>query len=214
MAEISEATTYPVNPLAGYPRNPATEQEQGSGASGRRETGSGDAASFPSSAKDKVSISREAQEILQLAGADRRVRAHEAAHSAAGGQYAGGPSYSYKQGPDGKRYAVAGEVPIDISPISGDPEASIQKARVVRAAALAPADPSPQDRQVAAAAMRMEMKAQAELQTMRREEVTEVAQGPESIRSRDEKTAEASPTQETPQENPPQSQTRSIRLYA
>ena len=214
MAEISEATTYPVNPLTGYPRHPATEQEQGSGTSGRRETGSGDAASFPYSSKDKVTISREAQQIMQLASADRRVRAHEAAHSAAGGQYAGGPSYSYKQGPDGKRYAVAGEVPIDVSPVSGDPQASIQKARVVRSAALAPADPSPQDRQVAAAAMRMEMKAQFDLQAMRREEGIEETQGPESIRNRDEKTAGASPTQETPQENPPQFQTRSIRLYA
>ncbi|MDX9708161.1 MAG: putative metalloprotease CJM1_0395 family protein [Trichloromonas sp.] len=214
MAEISEATTYPVNSLTGYPRNPATGQEQGAGADRRRETGGGDAASFPSSAKDKVSISREAQQILQLASADRRVRAHEAAHSAAGGQYAGGPSYSYKQGPDGKRYAVAGEVPIDVSPVSGDPQASIQKARVVRSAALAPADPSPQDRQVAAAAMRMEMKAQSELQAMRREEGTEETQGPESIRSRGEKTAEAALTQESPPENPPRSQTRSIRLYA
>lgn len=213
MAEISEATTYPVNSLTGYPRNPATEQEQGAGADRRRETGGGDAASFPSSAKDKVSISREAQQILQLASADRRVRAHEAAHSAAGGQYAGGPSYSYKQGPDGKRYAVAGEVPIDISPVSGDPEASIQKARVVRSAALAPADPSPQDRQVAAAAMRMEMKAQSDLQTMRREEV-KGPQGPESIRDRNEETGETAPTQEAPRENPPETPTRSIRLYA
>ncbi len=214
MAEISEATTYPVNSLTGYPRNPATEQEQGAGADRRRETGGGDATSFPSSAKDKVSISREAQQILQLASADRRVRAHEAAHSAAGGQYAGGPSYSYKQGPDGKRYAVAGEVPIDISPVSGDPEASIQKARVVRAAALAPADPSPQDRQVAAAAMRMEMKAQSDLQAMRREETSQKTQGPESIRGRDEGSETTAATEKAPRENSPETQPRSIRLYA
>lgn len=214
MADISEATIYPVNPLTGYPRNPATEQEQGTGAERRRESGSGDAASFPSSAKDKVTISREAQEILQLASADRRVRAHEAAHSAAGGQYAGGPSYSYKQGPDGKRYAVAGEVPIDVSPVSGDPEASIQKARVVRSAALAPADPSPQDRQVAAAAMRMEMKAQSELQAMRREQGTEEPQGPESIRSREEGSEAAAPGEEAPGGTPPETPARSIRLYA
>lgn len=214
MAEISEATTYPVNSLTGYPRNPATEQEQGAGADRRRETGGGDATSFPSSAKDKVSISREAQQILQLASADRRVRAHEAAHSAAGGQYAGGPSYSYKQGPDGKRYAVAGEVPIDISPVSGDPEASIQKARVVRAAALAPADPSPQDRQVAAAAMRMEMKAQSDLQATRREESSQEPQGPESIRGQEEGRDETADPQQASGTNPPPAETRSIRLYA
>lgn len=214
MAEISEATIYPVNPLAEYPRNPATEQERGSKSTHRRETGNEDASPSSSSTKDKVSISREAQQILELAGVDRRVRAHEAAHSAAGGQYAGGPSYSYKQGPDGKRYAVAGEVPIDVSPVSGDPQASIQKARVVRSAALAPADPSPQDRQVAAAAMRMEIKAQSDLQTMRREETTQETPGPESIRGRKEGSGETAPTEESPRKNPAETQTRSIRLYA
>jgi hypothetical protein len=88
----------------------------------------------------------------ELKKIDRVVRAHEQAHmAAAGGLVRRGISLSYEKGPDGRRYAVAGEVSIDTAPES-DPAATIAKMRSVRAAALAPADPSPQDRNVAAAA--------------------------------------------------------------
>src|SRR5690606_18669390 len=49
-------------------------------------------------------------EVLELSQRDREVRSHELAHAAVGGQYAGSPSYSFTRGPDGRRYAVAGEV--------------------------------------------------------------------------------------------------------
>ncbi len=101
--------------------------------------------------------------LAELAARDRAVRAHEAAHARAGGRYAGPPRYDYVQGPDGKRYAVAGQVQIDVSPSRGDPEATIAKMRVVKAAALAPADPSPQDRRVAALADRLARAAEADL---------------------------------------------------
>jgi hypothetical protein len=98
--------------------------------------------------------------ISQLSATDRKVRAHEMAHLAAAGSYAkGGPSYSYQTGPDGKLYAVGGEVAIDTSPDPTDPRRTIEKARTIEAAANAPADPSPQDRQVAAAAEQMAMQA-------------------------------------------------------
>ena len=101
--------------------------------------------------------------IRQLAATDRHVRAHEQAHLAAAGPYAiGGPSYSYAMGPDGHRYAVGGEVSLDTSPDPSDPEATIEKAKVIQAAANAPVDPSTQDRMVAAQAAQME--AAAELQ--------------------------------------------------
>jgi SprA family protein len=106
----------------------------------------------------------EQDQVTELKSRDREVRSHEQAHIAAAGPYAtGGPSYSYQQGPDGRRYAVGGEVGIDTSPVSGDPEATIQKAQQIRAAALAPASPSGQDQQVAAAATQMESQARAEL---------------------------------------------------
>lgn len=101
--------------------------------------------------------------VDKLQARDREVRAHEQAHKNVGGQYAGAISYEYQKGPDGKQYAVGGEVPIDASEIPGDPEATIEKMRIVKAAALAPAEPSAQDRKVAALADAQMMKAQAEL---------------------------------------------------
>lgn len=113
--------------------------------------------------KDDVELSREAQEISKLQTRDQEVRAHEAAHVAAGGSYAGAPSFSYERGPDGQSYAVGGEVSIDVSPIAGDPQATLQKAQQVRAAALAPAEPSGQDMKVAQRAQSMAAKALLEL---------------------------------------------------
>ncbi len=107
--------------------------------------------------------------VRQLKARDREVRTHEQAHVAAGGQHAGGASYSYEMGPDGKRYAVGGEVPIDTSQAS-TPEATIQKARTVRKAALAPAKPSSADKQVASKATAMEQEARQQVQEENREQ--------------------------------------------
>ncbi|MFK7955733.1 MAG: putative metalloprotease CJM1_0395 family protein [Lysobacterales bacterium] len=102
--------------------------------------------------------------VRELAATDRRVRAHEAAHlAAAGGLARGGASFSYQRGPDNRLYAVAGEVQIDASKVSGDPQATLRKAQQIQRAALAPADPSAQDRAVAAAAQRMAIEARAAL---------------------------------------------------
>lgn len=104
----------------------------------------------------------EKKEVEELHQRDNQVRQHEYAHIAAAGAYAQGVSFSYQAGPDGQRYAVGGEVSIDTSPVQDNPDATIAKASVIRAAAIAPADPSAQDRQVAAAATRMEAAARAE----------------------------------------------------
>ena len=101
--------------------------------------------------------------VAELRQTDRQVRAHEQAHLAAAGGLARGVSFTYVTGPDGQRYAVGGEVSIDTSPVRGDPEATIRKAQQVRAAANAPANPSSQDRQVAAQAGQMEQAARVEL---------------------------------------------------
>ena len=69
----------------------------------------------------------EIQQLEQLKQTDREVRQHEMAHQVVGGPYAGGASYDYEAGPDGKRYAVAGEVPIDYGPVPNDPQATIEK---------------------------------------------------------------------------------------
>jgi chemotaxis signal transduction protein len=106
---------------------------------------------------------KEQQQTQKLRQRDNEVRQHEAAHKTTGGKYAGNISYTYQQGPDGNRYAVGGEVGMDISPEAGDPEKTIEKAETVRKAALAPAQPSGQDLKIAAKAAKMKMQASAEL---------------------------------------------------
>jgi hypothetical protein len=102
--------------------------------------------------------------IEELRKRDRDVRAHEQAHLAAAGRYArGGARFTYQVGPDGKRYAVGGEVPIDLSEVAGDPRATLQKAATIRRAALAPAHPSSADLAVASQAARLATKAHQEL---------------------------------------------------
>jgi len=103
------------------------------------------------------------EEITKLAARDREVRAHEAAHSAIGGQYAGAASFSMRQGPNGVNYAVGGEVPIDLSAIPDNPEATLRKMQTVQRAALAPAEPSPADHAVAAQAAQIAQQARAQL---------------------------------------------------
>ncbi|MEO1926994.1 MAG: putative metalloprotease CJM1_0395 family protein, partial [Gammaproteobacteria bacterium] len=107
---------------------------------------------------------QELSQLRTLQNRDREVRAHEQAHIAAAGSLAkGGASFEYKRGPDGQRYAVGGEMQIDTSTVSGDPEATAAKAQQIRRAAFAPAQPSQQDRSVAAAASTMEAKARIEI---------------------------------------------------
>jgi len=118
-------------------------------------------------------------DLAKLKARDREVRAHEAAHAAAAGSLAkGGPSYTYQRGSDGRLYATGGEVNIDTSGVPGDPKATIQKARQIRAAANAPANPSTQDRAVAAQASRMEAQARRELQQERTEALQEATSSP------------------------------------
>jgi len=106
----------------------------------------------------------ELKKVAELKQRDVEVRAHEAAHLAAAGKHAtGGASFEYKRGPDGKSYAVSGEVGIDTSPVPNDPEATLRKAQQIQTAAHAPANPSAQDRQVAAQAAVMAAEARAEI---------------------------------------------------
>lgn len=129
----------------------------------------GNAASESGQAAGQRLSEEEQREVEQLKQRDREVRAHEAAHmAAAGGHARGGANFTYQRGPDGRNYAVGGEVSIDTSAVPGDPEATLIKAQQVQQAALAPAEPSSQDRQVAAEAAAMA--AQARLEIARRED--------------------------------------------
>ncbi|GAB6077782.1 putative metalloprotease CJM1_0395 family protein [Hydrogenobaculum acidophilum] len=125
------------------------------------------AISFPILSKsDKPSNQRSIQtqqEINQLKAIDQDVRAHEMAHKIAGGDLTGPINYKYVVGPDGKKYAVGGDVSIDVSP-GPTPQDTIRKMQRVIKAALAPIDPSAQDRAVAAQAQMLLEQAQIEMQ--------------------------------------------------
>lgn len=112
----------------------------------------------------------EEKQVQELKKRDAEVRAHEQAHAAAGGMYAGPPKYEFTTGPDGRKYAISGEVEIDVAPVRDNPEATIRKMDVVIRAALAPAEPSSQDMAVARTAQQQRAQAQSELTKQRAEE--------------------------------------------
>jgi hypothetical protein len=96
--------------------------------------------------------------LKELTARDSEVKTHEAAHQALGGGLAGAASYTYQQGPDGKMYAIGGQVSIS-TPSTSNPEEAIRNAHAVAASAMAAGSPSSQDFNVASSASIMEMKA-------------------------------------------------------
>lgn len=103
--------------------------------------------------------------IAELKRTDAEVRTHEQAHINAGrGLITSGPNYEYTYGPDGKQYAVSGEVGIDTS-AEREAQANINKGQRIQDAALAPADPSAQDYQVAATGRQLEDRGYRDLRT-------------------------------------------------
>lgn len=151
-------------------RSAASTPSSARAAQARESRASADGTSV--STKTSELTAQEQQQVLQLQQIDRQVRAHEQAHLSVGGELVrGGASFSYQTGPDQQRYAVAGEVSIDVSPAS-TPQETIPKAEHIRATALAPADPSAQDQSVAAQAQRMASEARMEIAALRRQEST------------------------------------------
>ena len=143
----------------------------------------------------------EEEEIEKLKERDQEVRRHEQAHFQAAGNYASPPKYEYQTGPDGKRYAVGGSVEIDMSEVTDDPEATLSKARVIKRAALAPEEPSAQDRKVAREADRMAVEAQKQISEQRLNSTKELVNGEPVIQS----SAASSQTQQVEEISAPDS---------
>jgi hypothetical protein len=136
-----------------------------------RETQPNDQTDATTQAKDRVIRGQDEQQrspeeqrqLASLEARDREVRAHEQAHlSTAGGLATGPASFTYQRGPNGVNYAVGGEVPLSLRK-GQTPEETISNARKIQAAALAPAQPSQQDRNIAAVAGQMALEAVTEL---------------------------------------------------
>ncbi len=123
---------------------------------------SGDPKASTQKAGQRELTEEERSTVEKLKKEDADTKAHERAHQSAGGQYASAPSYEYRRGPDGKNYAVAGHVNIDVSE-EDTPEATLRKMQTVISAAKAPADPSSQDMKVAAQATQKAAEARMEM---------------------------------------------------
>ncbi|KYG90142.1 hypothetical protein A0U40_07835 [[Bacillus] sp. KCTC 13219] len=101
--------------------------------------------------QEKIETPETKAHLRQLQMTEDEVKAHEQAHKAAGASVTGTVSYTYTKGPDDQLYVSGGEVSIQV-PTSGTDDETIKILEQVRKAALAPAQPSPQDLRVAASA--------------------------------------------------------------
>lgn len=80
-------------------------------------------------AQDSFESFEQEQKISELKRRDQEVRSHELAHAAVGGASTGAPSYLFEIGPDGKKYAVAGEVSVDLSRVEVILKQPLQKCK-------------------------------------------------------------------------------------
>lgn len=123
------------------------------------------------SEQGKALSAADQREVERLRQIDTAVRAHEQAHIRAGrGVITSGPNYTYTYGPDGRQYAIAGEVGIDTAP-EREPRANIDKGQRIQDAALAPAQPSSQDYSVAAVGSQLEGQGRIDLAQELRDEL-------------------------------------------
>lgn len=133
----------------------------------------------------------EIQQVIRLKKADQDIRAHEKAHMTAAGVYLkSGAVFEYERGPDGKMYAVHGEVSIDTSQ-EISPKSTIAKMRVVSRSARAPVNPSPQDMKVAAKSARAIVDASHDLQMQKLAEAQKQAKNIDKKITREKQAIEA-----------------------
>lgn len=162
----SESSVIPDDPLADGEQGSNDQQEQSAGSDDQKNASEENEQEQQIEQKEReIEIAQakaDQQAIQELKLRDDEVRAHEQAHASVGGGYAGSPKYQYETGPNGQKYAVSGEVSIDVSK-AATPQDTIKKMQTVRAAALAPAEPSGQDRKVAAEASQKIAEARADL---------------------------------------------------
>lgn len=156
--QIAQPLTYE------RPQPQANQSQTANGQNTQKDNGSEQSAGREDAESRQQQQQQQAEdrELVELKQRDLEVRTHEKAHASTGGQYAASPQFEFKVGPDGRQYATDGEVSIDISEGS-TPEETIRKMQQVKAAALAPAEPSPQDLRVAAEASQKSLEARNEI---------------------------------------------------
>jgi len=183
--QVGAINALPPQPVSSPNRQPSgstdSQPEQSSDSGSAEETSRSDEQSAPDRGPLELTEAEQAQ-VRELQQRDREVRAHELAHVAAGGPYVTRPAtYQYQTGPDGRRYAVGGEVTIDTS-VPSDPREALAKAQIIERAALAPVEPSQQDYRVAAKARQMAADARREIAAERLEQ-TDADPAPEATQA-------------------------------
>lgn len=159
--DYSQNSYYQNQKEKGVDGNPLDAEESEETTESKDESGDSKKTDDKKTQNENELTQDEKQVVYELQARDTEVRAHEAAHQAAGGGMTGGASYSYQRGPDGRMYAIGGEVSVSM-PKGSTPQEMISNAQQVIAAALAPANPSAQDMSVAASAKSMMIQAQQE----------------------------------------------------
>ncbi len=119
--------------------------------------------SAPKSGNQEELSEDDQKKVDELKARDAEVVAHEQAHKAVAGSLSPGPiHYEFTQGPDKVNYRTGGHVNITTSE-GKTPEETLSRAETIQRAALAPAEPSNQDRAVAAEAAQMAATARQEI---------------------------------------------------
>lgn len=104
-------------------------------------------------------------ERKQLELSQTQIQRHIESHRAVTTQHSSPPNYQY-QSLDGALYIVSGDVVFDTSAESNNPQATLEKAQLIRMASMAPIDPSLQDRNASQQAMMMVTQAKGEINTV------------------------------------------------
>src|SRR3990167_4766670 len=183
-SRAAQAQVSAAQPLADEQSASAREEADKPGDSAANADKGKSRAGEPSPQQERL----EQLEIAKLVGRDQEVRAHEQAHSAVGGSYAGAPTYTFTRGPDGKRYAVGGEVSIDVGAVPNNPEATLRKMEIVLRAAQAPA-------QMTKARVELAEQRRTEAQSDRESSAEDAEPGEEAV---DREESAASSRQERP----------------
>jgi hypothetical protein len=196
-ADRVKAPGQPPPPLTyERPQNQSAQNQQADGKNSSDKDNGEDPSAGKENAESRQQEQAEQQELEDLKQRDLEVRSHEQAHASIGGQFAGPPQYEYETGPDGERYAVGGEVSIDISE-ENTPEETIRKMQQVKAAALAPAEPSPQDLRVATEATQKSVEARNEIIEEKAERLEKAFTEQSAEISTDDKDREASTVEQS-----------------
>lgn len=163
-------------PLGGARAQSEVAESAGDAAGGGVGEAPQDAASSeatrPRPAEDRAAVQQDAAaqarqaEVARLRGQERDVRRHQVFKAAVGGAYVSAASYQFDIGPDGHRYIVGGESPLDLSPVENNPRATIQKMQRVRAAATLGIRPTRADRNATFVSVRTEGSARSQIARM------------------------------------------------